>query len=112
MSPNLRKNKQVVMISLICSFLFSCITGEQITNLRPGMTENEVSKIMGNPDGFKVREGFTVFTYNNRLISGWSSDRADYHVILRDNKLVEYGAGEVRERNVGGVQSLFIWNMN
>ena len=112
MSLYLRKNKQIVMLSLVCCLLFSCITGEKITNLRPGMSENEVTNIMGNPDGFKVREGFTVFTYTNRLMSGWSNDRADYHVILKGTKLVEYGAGEVREKNVGGVQSLFIWNMN
>jgi hypothetical protein len=52
---------------------------------RPGFTE-----------GFKVSGDFTVLTYKNRLISGWSYDRADFHVILKNDSVVETGSGEVR----------------
>jgi hypothetical protein len=36
--------------------------------------------------------------YTNRLISGWSWDRTDYTVILKDGHVVEYGPGQVRQR--------------
>jgi hypothetical protein len=35
--------------------------------------------------------------YTNRLISGWAWDRADYAVVLRDGRVVEYGATQVRQ---------------
>jgi len=48
----------------------------------------------------KVQEG--------GLISGWSWDRADYFAILKGDKVTEYGSGEVREKNVGGIRTIFI----
>ena len=49
-----------------------------------------------------------VLKYTNKLISGWSWDKTDYFVILKDGKVTEYGSGEVRERNVGGIHTIFI----
>jgi hypothetical protein len=63
---------------------------------------------LGRPDGFRTQGEYTVLKYTNRLISGWSWDRADYFVILKDDKGTEYGSGEVREKNVGGIHSIFI----
>jgi hypothetical protein len=36
--------------------------------------------------------------YTHRLITGWSWDRSDFKVILKDGRVVEFGHGEVRDR--------------
>ena len=69
----------------------------------PGMSQDQVTQIMGKPDGFQQRGEYVTYKYTNVLISGWSWDRTDYSFIFKNDKLVEYGTGEVRERNVGGI---------
>ena len=99
----------VLVLSLL---LISCATGEKVTRLDPGMSQDRVVQIMGKPDGFQQRGEYTIYKYTNRLISGWSWDRTDYSFIFKDGKLIENGAGEIRERNVGGMHSVFIYQMN
>lgn len=99
-----RKMLYVAIVSLICA----CATGERIVRLDPGMSKNQVVDVMGRPDGYKAQDGYEVLRYTNRLISGWSWDRADYNVVIKDGKLVEYGAGEVRTKQVGSSTVLFI----
>ena len=96
------------MLCMSLVILFGCATGEKMTDLSPGMTRAEVVDTIGKPDGFKSHGDYVVMRYTNKLTSGWSWDRADYYVILRDDRVTEYGAGEVRERNVGGVYTVFL----
>ena len=79
--------------------LSACITGERMQSVREGMSKEEVVNILGNPDGFQRSGEYEALRYTNRLISGWSWDRADYNVILRAGKVVEYGPGQVRQRD-------------
>ena len=37
--------------------------------------------------------------YTHRLITGWSWDRSDFNVILKDGRVVEFGHGETRNRS-------------
>ena len=84
----------------ISIFFIGCTTGELIkADVEPGMSKAKVIEVLGKPDGFKIVEGQEVLTYTNRLISGWSWDRADYHIVIKDNKVIAYGAGEVRVGN-------------
>ena len=79
------------------SFIISCATGEVVRrDIQPGMTKEKLIEIMGNPDGFRIVGEQEVLTYTNRLISGWSWDRTDYHFVIEKNKVVAYGTGEVR----------------
>jgi outer membrane protein assembly factor BamE (lipoprotein component of BamABCDE complex) len=106
----IRMKKAVVL--LLTALLCSCVTGEQVATLDPGMSKERVVRIMGRPDGFQTRGDFTLFKYTNRLIHGWSWDRTDYTIIFdASDKLIEYGPGEVRERNVGGIHTVFIYQM-
>ncbi len=98
----------VIALSLV---LFGCVTGEKVTRIDPGMSQEDVVRIMGKPDGFQQRGEYTIYKYTNRLISGWSWDRTDYSFIFKEGMLIEYGAGEIRERDVGGVHSFFIYQM-
>ena len=88
--------------------LSSCITGERIRNIREGMSKDEVIATLGNPDGFQRSGDDEALRYTNRLISGWSWDRADYNVILRNGRVVEYGAGQVRQRDPKRTYALLV----
>lgn len=106
------KNSSHIFINLIL-FIFlinitGCATGEKVAKLSPAMSQADVVGTLGRPDGFRTEGDYTILKYTNRLISGWSWDRADYFVILKDGKVTEYGSGEVREKNVGGIHTIFI----
>lgn len=105
-------HKIFILIFILSFILVGCVAGEKITRLDPGMTQDDVVRIMGKPDGFKKRGEYSIYKYTNRLISGWSWDRTDYSFIFDKNgKLIEYGSGEVREKNVGGIHSVFIYQL-
>ncbi|MGE4193092.1 MAG: hypothetical protein AB7E51_06865 [Pseudodesulfovibrio sp.] len=74
-------------------------TGEKMSDLYPGMTQAQTMEKLGRPDSFRSSGEYEIYTYSNRLMSGWAWDRSDYHVIFKNEKLVEYGHGEVRQNN-------------
>ncbi len=92
--------KKLFVLILLLVLLIGCATGELMSRLRPGMSKDEVTNILGNPDGFQARSEYESIKYSHRLVTGWAWDRADYFVILKDNKVVEYGTGEVRVKDV------------
>ena len=92
--------KKLFVLILLLVLLIGCATGELMSRLRPGMSKDEVTNILGNPDGFQARGEYESIKYSHRLVTGWAWDRADYFVILKDNKVVEYGTGEVRVKDV------------
>ncbi|MBW2741585.1 MAG: hypothetical protein JRE64_22700 [Deltaproteobacteria bacterium] len=99
-------SKLILFIVLIT--ITGCATGEMVSRLSPGVSQADVIGTLGRPDGFRTEGDYTILKYTNRLISGWSWDRADYFVILKDDHVTEYGSGEVREKNVGGIHTIFI----
>ena len=82
---------------------------KKLKKISPGDSTSIVEKKLGKADGFKTRGDFTVLNYNHKLITGWAWDRADFHVIFKNNQVVEYGMGEVREKEVNGVQTFFLF---
>ena len=97
------------ILSVMLMFgLSGCITGENVSYIEPGMTKSQVKKVMGKPDGYRSYGKYEVLKYANRLLSGWSWDRTDYSFVFKDNLLIQYGPGEIRERNVGGIHTIFI----
>ncbi|MGQ0522762.1 MAG: outer membrane protein assembly factor BamE domain-containing protein, partial [Betaproteobacteria bacterium] len=85
--------RQLLMWLTLMFALSACVTGEQMQSVREGMSKEQVVAILGNPDGFQRAGDYEALRYTNRLISGWSWDRADYNVILRSGRVVEYGPG-------------------
>jgi len=104
----------VVLGLLLSSNSYADLFGfsKKLQKISPGDSPSTVEKKLGRADGFKIRGKFKVYHYNHKLISGWAWDRADFHVIFEDDKVVEYGMGEVREKDVGGVQTFFIYSLN
>lgn len=106
-------NKTIIQIILfglatILIFTAGCTTGEKWLKVYPGSSQQTIVETLGRPDGYRTQGEYTILTYANRLISGWSWDRADYFVILKDDKVIEYGPGQIREKNVGGVHTVFL----
>lgn len=85
-------------ILTIALLLSACATGEKVrSQLQEGMPKQDIIAALGKPDGFQRVGDFESLTYKNRLVSGWSWDRADYTVILQNGRVIQWGAGEVRQ---------------
>lgn len=95
--------KRILILLFAVLLLCGCFHGEVITRVRPGMSIGEVQSIMGPQEGYKKVGDYEVYSYYNKMISGWGWDRADYHYIVKDGKLVGYGAGEIRQNQKTGV---------
>lgn len=93
--------KLIAFIIIAC--LAGCATGEKMSRLKEGMTKSEVVDVLGDPDGFQRSGDYEALKYNHRLVTGWAWDRADYNVILKDGKVVEYGQGQVRVRDMNNI---------
>ena len=91
---------KVATVLSIVLILCGCATGELMSRMRPGMPKQEVVQVLGNPDGYQSRGEYEALKYSHRLVTGWAWDRADYYVILKDGKTVEYGTGEVRVKDM------------
>lgn len=89
---------RLFVVSIVL-FLSGCATGEMMGSIREGMAKEEVISTLGNPDGFQRSGEYEALQYTNRLISGWSWDRTDYTVIFKNGRVVEYGPGQVRQRD-------------
>lgn len=88
--------------------LGACTTGEQISGLQEGMTRQQVESKLGRPDGFQ-RDGQLVrYQYTDRMISGWGWDRADYYAVFNDDRLVQWGTGNVREKTGPAAGTVFV----
>jgi len=90
----------------------ACAMEDSLDEVHEGMSQAELEGVMGAPDSFVRRGDYSGLEYKNRLISGWSWDRTDYSFIFKNDRLAEWGAGQVRQgtqRN--NVQSLILLPM-
>ena len=94
---DVRMREAAISTLLVVGFLAACTMSETLPQIREGMSRSEVEAAMGSPDSFKRNGDFSGIEYKNRLISGWSWDRADYSFIFKNDRLVEWGAGQVRQ---------------
>jgi hypothetical protein len=95
--------KRIFVAMSMVLFLVGCFHGEVITQVHPGMSIAQVKEVMGEPEGYRKVGDQEVYSYYNKLISGWGWDRADYHYVVKDGVLVSYGAGEIRQNKNTGV---------
>ena len=91
---------KTLFLALSVVSLFSAYTtGEKMSRLEPGMTRQQVVGLLGRPDVVRSSGAYEQLEYTHRLITGWSWDRSDFKVILKDGRVVEFGHGEVRDRS-------------
>lgn len=89
-----------ILMLIMSPIILSCATGEKFSSIREGMSQQEVTNILGNHDQLEHKDGgWTIYSYKNRLISGWSWDKTDYHVVFNpQGQVYEYGHGPVDTR--------------
>ncbi|MBA2351250.1 MAG: outer membrane protein assembly factor BamE [Pseudomonadota bacterium] len=88
----------ILLLSAVLLLIVGCASGELAQNLEEGMSKEQVIAIMGKPDGFQRSGEYEALKYTNRVISGWDvRGKADYAMILKNGRLVEWGAGQVRQ---------------
>lgn len=89
---------KILLGAVLAVSIGGCVTGQTVrSQIHEGMSKRQVIDVMGQPDGFRRSGDYEALEYANRLISGWSWDRADYYIILKDNKVVSYGPGQVKQ---------------
>jgi len=85
------------LMSLI--LLTGCTTGEKMSRIETGMSRQQVIAILGRPDEVSSQGQYERLGFTHRLITGWSWDRTDFNVVLKDGKVLQYGHGEIRDRS-------------
>ncbi len=90
-----------IAVLSVAGLASGCVTGQKMGDVHEGMSKAEVVSILGNPDGFQRSGEYEALRYSDRLISGWSWNRADYTVILQNDRVSAYGPGQVREERPG-----------
>jgi hypothetical protein len=101
--------KSAVFALFVALILSACATGGgKMNDLREGMTKDEVFKVAGGPDGYQRSGDYEVLFYLERRTSAWSyfagaiQDLVDYSVVLKDDRVIEYGPGRAQQREVSG----------
>ncbi len=91
---------KTILLILINFLAISCATGENFGSIEEGMSKNQVMQILGKQDQISQNgNGWVTYYYKDRLISGWSWDKTDYHIVFDPNgKVYEYGHGPVDTR--------------
>jgi hypothetical protein len=93
--------KKALLLIALTALIGGCVTGQKMGDIHEGMSKNEVVSILGNPDGYQRSGQYEALRYSDRLIGGWSWNRTDYTVVLRDGRVSEYGPGQVRQEGPG-----------
>ena len=91
--------KAILLTISIVSLFSACTTGEKMSGIEPGMTRQQVVGILGRPDAVRSNGPYEQLEYTHRLVTGWSWDRSDFKVILKDGRVLEFGHGEIRDRS-------------
>jgi len=101
--------RRLVLILSVALFI-GCATGEQVSmNVHEGMTKEDLAGVIGRPDGYKRAGNQEVYSYADRVISGWDvRARADYYFIFENDQLIEWGTGQVRTHPTNTGTMVFI----
>lgn len=101
--------RKLALAAALGAALSACTTGQNFSDLSEGMTKEQVIAKVGRPDGFQRSGTYEALKYTNLFVSGWKWDRADYYVILKDDRVMAYGPGSVRQSDgPGGIVTLVL----
>lgn len=93
--------------ALMVGVLGFCVTaqaafGNKFEKLELHMSTQQVEKVLGKPDTEARHADYLIWSYLKRLISGYGDHRADYYVVFRADKVMDFGAGSVEVIDKGG----------
>ena len=81
-----------ILLATTTLILSACATGTKFSQIEQGMHRSQVESILGKPDTLNKMSHTTMYKYQNRAVSGWGYDTADYYIIIGpDDKVVQYG---------------------
>ncbi len=80
--------------------------GNQFETLKPGMSTQQVEKVLGAPSSKEQRGEYLIWRYADQLISDWASHRSDYFIVFKGDKVLDYGVGNVRAVEKNGVVTI------
>ncbi|MDQ3773271.1 MAG: outer membrane protein assembly factor BamE [Pseudomonadota bacterium] len=64
---------------------------QRTAQIKVGMTKQEVVSVLGNPNRFQCSGGYETLRYTSRR-SGRAREKTGFSVILKDGRVVKYGA--------------------
>jgi len=76
--------------------------GNRFEQVELHMTTQQVEKVLGKPDTEARHGDYLIWSYVRRLITGYGDQRANYYVVFRADKVMDYGAGSVKVIDKGG----------
>ena len=86
----------IILMSFL--FLFGCFGDMVKSDVQQGMTKNDLIDKLGHSDGYKSYGEYEVLSYVNKQITHTNMyGRADYSFIFKNDRLVEWGPGQVRQ---------------
>ena len=93
--------KRIVIFILNIMLVAGCTTVGQVKEVHRGMTRQDVILSQGEPDESQRIDEYEILNYTDRIKSewswkySWSTYKTDYHFVLKDNQLAEWGQGNV-----------------
>lgn len=75
-------------------------TGQRITRIDPGQNGDAVVAALGRPDAVQLSGEYQIYTYLHRHRVRHSLRHTDYTVIMKDNRVVQFGPGRARREGV------------
>ena len=90
--------------------LASCATTGPTRMLRHGMTTAEIERLMGRPDVTRETGRQVAYTYRDRISFGPFGDKADAVYLFENDKLIQYGPGEVLRPKSGATSLSIVWS--
>ncbi len=95
-----------VLVSFIALTTAACSTGSQMQDLRTGMTPEEVTAIMGSPDGVHNEQRMMIYSYEDRFVPFKGPNAANYYTGFVDGRLQSWG---VKSRNPSDTTNVIVW---
>lgn len=97
------------MKRMLCAVIFTAViagcqtTGHKITKIDIGANRADVIATLGRPDSVRTVGDFEVLNYLDRHRTRMSLAHTDYAVVLKDDKVSQFGPGQVRRDGLHSV---------
>ncbi len=80
----------LIVTLFLAVFLVGCVTADKLNNVRIGMTKEQVTSLLGQPDSMSAQANIEYLTYYLAAESGNGRDQP-YAVRLVDGKVESFG---------------------